>query len=266
MGRKAVFSRHFQAITASVAAIGMLTGTSAMAQDADSATHSYETSSETTVLEKIVVMSTRKTKRVLDVPQSISVITREELDDHNVRDIQDLVRHEPGVSVGRSTSLTNPWGQLNGFTIRGMSGNRVQLTVDGSRVQEQITDGSRDFFDMDNFRAVEIVKGPNSVLWGADAVGGSVMFQTLDPSDLLTDKSKPWALRVKTGYDSFDKSWKKQVIGGRCHVVRLRPDEALSVKLRQLRRSRPSSAPWRGSDECGWRGRSVFDATGRNDF
>nr|WP_234882139.1 alpha/beta fold hydrolase [Agrobacterium pusense] len=53
---------------------------------------------------------------------------------------------------------------------------------------------------------------------------------------------------------------------GRCHVVRLRPDEALSVKLRQLRRSRPSSAPWRGSDECGWRGRSVFDATGRNDF
>ena len=52
----------------------------------------------------------------------------------------------------------------------------------------------------------------------------------------------------------------------RCHVVRLRPDEALSVKLRQLRRSRPSSAPWRGSDECGWRGRSVFDATGRNDF
>ena len=53
---------------------------------------------------------------------------------------------------------------------------------------------------------------------------------------------------------------------GRCHVVRLRPDEALSVKLRQLRRSRPSSAPWRGSDECGWRGRSVFDATGQNDF
>ncbi len=53
---------------------------------------------------------------------------------------------------------------------------------------------------------------------------------------------------------------------GRCHVVRLRPDEALSVKLRELRRSRPSSAPWRGSDECGWRGRSVFDATGRNDF
>lgn len=208
VSRKAIFSRHFKTFATSVAIVGLLGSASANAQEADTAD-----ASEITALEKIVVMSTRKTKRVLDVPQSISVITREELDDHNVRDIQDLVRHEPGVSVGRTTSLTNPWGQLNGFTIRGMSGNRVQLTVDGSRVQEQITDGSRDFFDMDNFRAVEIVKGPNSVLWGADAVGGSVMFQTLDPSDLLTDGGKPWALRIKTGYDSFDKSWKKQVIG-----------------------------------------------------
>jgi hemoglobin/transferrin/lactoferrin receptor protein len=166
-----------------------------------------------TVLDKLVILSTRKTKRVLDVPQSISVITREELEDHNVRDIQDLVRHEPGVTVSRSTSITNPWGQLNSFSIRGMSGNRVQLTVDGSRVQEQITDGSRDFFDMSNFRAVEIVKGPNSVLWGADAVGGAVMFQTLDPADLLTDPTKPWALQVKTDYNSLDESWRKQVIG-----------------------------------------------------
>ncbi|KRB62046.1 hypothetical protein ASE04_19375 [Rhizobium sp. Root708] len=166
-----------------------------------------------TVLDKIVILSTRKTKRVLDVPQSISVITREELEDHDVRDMQDLVRHEPGVTVDRTTSITNPWGQLNSFSIRGMSGNRVQLTVDGSRVQERITDGSRDFFDMSNFRAVEIVKGPNSVLWGADAVGGAVMFQTLDPSDLLTDPSKPWALQVKTDFDSFDRSWRKQVTG-----------------------------------------------------
>jgi hemoglobin/transferrin/lactoferrin receptor protein len=166
-----------------------------------------------TVLDKIVVLSTRKTKRVLDVPQSISVVTREELEDHDVRDIQDLVRHEPGVTVDRTTSITNPWGQLNSFSIRGMSGNRVQLTVDGSRVQERITDGSRDFFDMSNFRAVEIVKGPNSVLWGADAVGGAVMFQTLDPSDLLTDPSKPWALQVKTDFNSFDRSWRKQVTG-----------------------------------------------------
>lgn len=165
-------------------------------------------------LEPIVLLSTRDAKRVLDVPQTISVIGREELDDHNVRDIQDLVRHEPGISVSRQTSITNAWGQLSGFSIRGMSGNRVQLTVDGSRVQESITDGSRDFFDLSNFQAVEIVRGPNSVLWGADALGGAVMFRTRDPSDLLADDpTKPWALELKSSYDSFDRSWKKQITG-----------------------------------------------------
>lgn len=165
-------------------------------------------------LEPIVLLSTRDAKRVLDVPQTISVIGREELDDHNVRDIQDLVRHEPGISVSRQTSTANAWGQLSGFSIRGMSGNRVQLTVDGSRVQESITDGSRDFFDLSNFQAVEIVRGPNSVLWGADALGGAVMFRTRDPSDLLADDpTKPWALELKSSYDSFDRSWKKQITG-----------------------------------------------------
>jgi hemoglobin/transferrin/lactoferrin receptor protein len=168
--------------------------------------------SNVTILKPIVVYSTRSETQVLDVPQLISVINRAELDDRNVRDIQDLVRHQAGVTVQRTTSSTNPWGQLTGFTIRGMGGNRVQMSVDGARIQEQITDGSRDFFDMGNMKAVEIVKGPNSVLWGADALGGSVMFSTRDPEDLLTG-DKRWALEVKTGYDSFDQSWKKAVTG-----------------------------------------------------
>lgn len=203
------FSFNFSNITVLTTIFLATAGSAALAQDVQP----IEPREGETVLDKIVILSTRKTKRVLDVPQSISVVTREELEDHDVRDIQDLVRHEPGVTVDRTTSITNPWGQLNSFSIRGMSGNRVQLTVDGSRVQERITDGSRDFFDMSNFRAVEIVKGPNSVLWGADAVGGAVMFQTLDPSDLLTDPSRPWALQVKTDFNSFDRSWRKQVTG-----------------------------------------------------
>ena len=199
-------STHRRALLAGVAALTLALPAQAQAQD-----KTTRRVQEETPLERIVVTSTRGAKKVLDVPQSISVITREEITDHNVRDIQDLVRHEPGISVNRTTSITNPWGQLNSFTIRGMGGNRVLLTVDGSRVQEGITDGSRDFFDMSNFKSVEIVRGPNSVLWGADALGGSVMFQTLDPSDLLTDPTKPWAVEVRTGYDSLDNSWRKQV-------------------------------------------------------
>ncbi|NVD43166.1 TonB-dependent hemoglobin/transferrin/lactoferrin family receptor [Ensifer sp. HO-A22] len=212
MGTAATFelhtlaSKHRRALLTGVTALALALPVHTQAQD-----KTARRVQEETPLERIVVTSTRGAKKVLDVPQSILVITREEITDHNVRDIQDLVRHEPGISVNRTTSITNPWGQLNSFTIRGMGGNRVLLTVDGSRVQEGIIDGSRDFFDMSNFKSVEIVRGPNSVLWGADALGGAVMFQTLDPSDLLTDPTKPWAVEVRTGYDSLDNSWRKQV-------------------------------------------------------
>lgn len=190
--------RHVLLLTASTAVVSSFWSSHAVAQD--------------TVLDTIVI-STRSDKKLLDVPQNITVITDEQLSNYNVRDIQDLVRREPGISVSRQTSITNPWGQLTDFSIRGMSGNRVLMMVDGSRVQERITDGSRDFFDMSNFKAVEIVRGPNSVLWGADALGGSVMFRTRDPSDLLANSDKPWAVEMKTGYDSFDERWSKQISG-----------------------------------------------------
>ncbi|MGU3401508.1 TonB-dependent receptor [Brucellaceae bacterium D45D] len=163
-------------------------------------------------LQTITLSAERTAKNLLDVPMTISVIGRDELDRHQVRDIQDMVRYEPGVSVDRQTSLTNPFGQLNSFNIRGVGGNRVQILVDGARVQERTTDGSRDFVDPFNMKSVEITRGPNSVLWGADALGGVVFFRTLDPDDLL-DGIKPWAVETKFGYDSFDKSFRKQITG-----------------------------------------------------
>ena len=170
-------------------------------------------SSQATQLKRMSVTATRSASKVLDVPMTVTVVTAEDLDKRVVRDIQDLVRYEPGISVDRTTAITNPFGQLNSFTIRGMGGNRVQMLVDGSRVQERITDGSRDFVDTFNMKTVEIVRGPNSVLWGADALGGVVAFQTKDPADLLTYADKPWAVEIKSAYDSFDNSWRKQITG-----------------------------------------------------
>lgn len=171
------------------------------------------TEDQTTILQLFVLTATRQAKNVLDVPQNVAVIDAETLEKHQVRDIQDLVRYEPGVSVNRQTALTNPFGQLTGFSIRGVGGNRVQMLVDGSRVAEQILDGSRDFVDPWSLQAVELVRGPNSVLWGADALGGTVAFRTRDPSDLLAGSDKPWALEVKTAWDSLDNSFRKQVTG-----------------------------------------------------
>jgi hemoglobin/transferrin/lactoferrin receptor protein len=173
-----------------------------------------DTASEPISLDQITVTATRGEKQVLDVPGTVSIMSRQDLDQRITRDMQDLVRHQPGISVNRQTTSTDPFANFGGFTIRGVGGNRVQMQVDGARVIERVTDGNRDFVDLPFLKNVEIVRGPGSVLWGADALGGIVAYRTLDPQDLLKgqnrlDKDKPYAVRLSSAYDSLDRSFVK---------------------------------------------------------
>ena len=122
--------------------------------------------------------------------------------------IQDMVRYEPGVSVNRLTSMTNPFGQLSSFSIRGVGGNRVRMLVDGSRIQEQITDGSRDFVDPFNMKAVEIIRGPNSCTFRCRCTGRRCFPRTIDPEDILKG-DRAWGGEIELGYDSYDNSFRK---------------------------------------------------------
>ena len=163
------------------------------------------------VLDQISVIAARNARQLLDIPATVTVIDRKEIEKNMVRDIDDLVRYEPGIKVDRQTSGTDPFGNLGGFTIRGVGGNRVLMMIDGTRVIERITDGNRDFVDMSNLKAVEIVRGPGSVLWGSDALGGIVAFTTKDPDDYLKGTGKHVAGQVDTSFDTFDNSWIKSV-------------------------------------------------------
>jgi hemoglobin/transferrin/lactoferrin receptor protein len=166
----------------------------------------------TTRADEITVTATRQAAQVLDVPSTVTVVNRRQLDNQIVRDTQDLVRYQPGILVDRQTSGTDPAKNFSGFTIRGVGGNRVQMLVDGMRVIERNTDGTRDFIDLAGMKAVEFARGPGSVLWGADALGGIVAYRTLDPDDLLAGKNKNWALRLSSSFDSFDNSFNKTAI------------------------------------------------------
>ncbi len=60
---------------------------------------------------------------------------------------------------------------------------------------------------MSNLKAVEIIRGPAGVLWGADALGGVVAFTTKDPEDYL--KGRNFGGQVGTYFDSYDNSFYK---------------------------------------------------------
>ncbi|MBE3638803.1 TonB-dependent hemoglobin/transferrin/lactoferrin family receptor [Mangrovicoccus algicola] len=155
------------------------------------------------LLEPITVYAERREAAANDVAASVVVIPGEEIDDRGLDDMHELMRYTPGVTVPRQTTSTDPFSSFGGFNIRGVGGNRVQMVVDGSRVAERITDGTRDYVDLNFTKQVEVVKGPASVLWGSDALGGVVAIQTLDPADILRGRDRGGFVRAE--YDGLDK-------------------------------------------------------------
>ncbi|WP_162916436.1 TonB-dependent hemoglobin/transferrin/lactoferrin family receptor [Cohaesibacter haloalkalitolerans] len=154
-------------------------------------------------LDAITVFGTRQTSQLTDIAKNITVVTGDELDDQFIGDMGQLTRYTPGVFANRQTTSTDPFDSFGGFTIRGVGGNRVQMLVDGTRVPERITDGTRDYLDFNFTKQVDIVHGPGSVLWGADALGGIVAMETIDPEDILSD-GKEKGGELELSYDSFD--------------------------------------------------------------
>ena len=138
-------------------------------------------------LDTITVVGTRTERTLKEVAATVSVRTDKDIERELVRDIADLVRFEPGVSVSGTGSRFG----LTGFSIRGIGGNRVLTIVDGIRVAEEFSFGPflsarRNFVDVDSLSRAEIARGPISSLYGSDALGGVVAFRTKRPRDYVT--------------------------------------------------------------------------------
>ncbi|AWK85393.1 TonB-dependent hemoglobin/transferrin/lactoferrin family receptor [Azospirillum thermophilum] len=165
-------------------------------------------------LDTISVTATRSEKSTFETPQTVTVIDEQELDRHTVTRPSDLTRYEPGVDVTNQPARTGS----GGFTIRGIGDNRVRIQIDGVRVPDfpgtNAPSGTytRDFVDMELLKRVEIVRGPASALYGSDAIGGVVAFETKDPDDYLKRVGKDWTAVIKGGYDSADRSLSKTLV------------------------------------------------------
>ena len=166
-----------------------------------------QTAGNVIALQQMTVSATRNAQDVSQVPSTVTVQTREQLDRQNVNNIQELVRYEPGVSVGGTGQRSG----LNGYNIRGIDGERVLTQVDGVSIPDSFFYGpyaqtQRNYVDPEIVKRVEILRGPASVLYGSNAIGGAVSYFTLDPDDIIKP-GKDVGARLKTGYSSADDSW-----------------------------------------------------------
>lgn len=149
----------------------------------------------------LTVTATRTEKRADEVTATVTVVTRDQIEDELATDIKDLARYEAGVSVRNSParftaagSSTGPAGN-SGFNIRGIEGNRVLILVDGVRVPEAYSFGAQamgrgGFVDLETIKSVEILRGPASALYGSDGVAGAVGHDLVYGADYSTTRQE----------------------------------------------------------------------------
>jgi hemoglobin/transferrin/lactoferrin receptor protein len=157
--------------------------------------------------EEITVTGTRTPRPVRLTPGSIAVITDRDIDELLVRDLRDLFRYEPNVSVGNNRRYG-----LQDINIRGLGGNRVLILNDGIRIPTQFQFGTpsigRDYVDIETLQRAEVIRGPASALYGSDALGGAVSFRTIDPADLLDRFNRQDGITsLSTNVETTDRSW-----------------------------------------------------------
>jgi iron complex outermembrane receptor protein len=124
------------------------------------------------------VLGTKTETPLTEIPQTISVVTREEMDERGVRDFNDVVAYTPGIRA-----VDYPGGQgAPDFMMRGFRDfNMFGIYRDGLRAGFNSYDTS---FEPYALERVDVVKGPSSVLFGQSSPGGIVSLTTKRPIDV----------------------------------------------------------------------------------
>lgn len=126
---------------------------------------------ETRKLEPVVVTATKVETPAERIGAAVTVITDGEITTYNHDRLEEVLRPVPGVEIQRSGSA----GKTTSIKIRGAGSQQVQVLVDGMRMNSP-TLGGTDLSELtlDAVDRIEIVRGPQSTLYGADAIGGVV--------------------------------------------------------------------------------------------
>jgi len=122
---------------------------------------------------QIVVTATRSPLEIARSGSSVSVIRAEEIQEKGARSIAEVFRALPGVDVSESGGV----GAVTNITIRGSNPGQTLILVDGIRVGDSTAIGGEfDFgaFGATDIERIEVLRGPQSALYGSDAMGGVI--------------------------------------------------------------------------------------------
>ncbi len=178
---------HFHARTRQIAFVVALAASSAAAaQIAQPAS---------TTLEPVVVTAARAAQPIADALADVTVIGADEILRSGVQSLAELLQRQPGVEIVQNGGP----GSVSGALLRGANRGQTLVLIDGLRAGSSSAGSTTlEAIPLDQIDRVEILRGPASSLYGADAIGGVIQVFTKRP------QGAAFAPNFSAGYGTYD--------------------------------------------------------------
>lgn len=133
---------------------------------------------QTATLGTLVVTATRSQEKIENVPARISIIDQKIIEQSPIAQLSDLLRSEAALNVVQ----LGGFGQQTSIFMRGTDSDHTLVLRDGVRLNNDASGlASLSFLDTTDLKQIEVLKGPASVLYGSNAIGGVVQVITKTP-------------------------------------------------------------------------------------
>lgn len=157
--------------------------------------------------DSIIVTATRAPLTLDEIPSSVAVLDKAAIDRAQDIGVTELLLRTPGISISRNGG----YGTSTSLRIRGAESEHTVVVIDGVKLNDPSSTGGG--FNFTNLLAgdisrIEVLRGPQSILWGSQAIGGVVNVVTASP-----EKSIEGSFDVEAG--SRETVSARAAIGGR---------------------------------------------------
>ncbi len=194
-----------------------------------------------TELDTINVTATRTAQTIDDTLAAVTVITRDDIDSLQDQDLVELLDGLPGLTISSNGGL----GKSTGLRLRGTGSGHILVLIDGVRIGSA-TLGTTAFqhLPLQQIERIEIVRGPASHLYGADAIGGVIQ--------IFTRKGQQGTqINAEAGYGSHNTTNNSLSISG------ANDNTSYSLSISQLKSDGFSTLKGNDPDKDGYRNQSI---------
>ncbi|XOB60830.1 TonB-dependent receptor plug domain-containing protein [Campylobacterota bacterium DY0563] len=128
-----------------------------------------------------IVSATKSEQSIKDITSNVDVLTKEEIEERHFISVVDALNSLPGITFTRNGGL----GSTTSLSLRGSSNNRTLILIDGVKFKDHSSLDGTDLSSLmiTDIERIEVIKGAQSGVWGADAAAGVINIITKDAKD-----------------------------------------------------------------------------------